>query len=173
MVCFFCSFMTASPKVRYLAHKLLKVPRAKWADVCNCLGGRVCACVCKTGREKRRRWQREEEEEEEEKLLGIQRTVSPVWVCFSGLTFHANVLFKGPIIWFRPVTSLALNSEHKCSLIFQQLTSKFWANHLFLPLQYTETSSAGISLWFTQTGWFILNFRGLCLTTIEEKRVQL
>ena len=40
----------------------------------------------------------EEVEEEEENLLGSRRKVSPVWVCFSRLTFYANILFKGSII---------------------------------------------------------------------------
>lgn len=56
-------YQIVSTQVQYLAHKLPKVPPAKWADVCNCLGSRVCVCVCNIGNEKKRTRQRKEDEE--------------------------------------------------------------------------------------------------------------
>lgn len=61
-------YQIVSFKVQYLAHKLPKVPKAKWADVSNCLGGRVCVRAGEIGKHKKEGMARELKEE-----------VKPIW----------------------------------------------------------------------------------------------
>lgn len=105
-----------------------KLPQAKWADVCNCLGGRVCVCVCKIGKEKKRKWQMKEEEES---LLGSGRKVSPVWACF-GMQLLANVLFKG--LFIHPCDELSFQFWTSMQFNILAIIRQIRANHLFFSL---------------------------------------
>lgn len=100
-------------EVQYLAHKLPKVPRANWADVSNCLGGRLCVRVAEI--EKQKKKEAGGEKQVNWSLFSRNKEIrqSPVCACMNGLEFYwEDTFFMTTRNWL-----WRFNSEHQCSIV--------------------------------------------------------